>query len=132
MDLDFVYDNYIWIIIVGVVLLMALIGFIAEKTNFGKEQFKKDEKKPKKKKGKKEVNEEVVIEEPEQIVIEEEVVDIIPEEIAEVEEVVNIEEDFSFLGEEEKPLDVEISEELIDLNVNSTEEKKEEEDIWKF
>ena len=55
MDLDFLYDNYIWIIIVGVILLMALIGFIAEKTNFGKEQFKKVEKKPKNKKGKKEI-----------------------------------------------------------------------------
>lgn len=32
--MDFIIDNYIWFGIAGVVLLMALIGFLAEKTNF--------------------------------------------------------------------------------------------------
>lgn len=77
--LGFVKDNYIWFIIIGVLLVMALIGFIAEKTNFGdkikiqkkekpkkelkstkeekpkKEETKKNEKKEKKNKKEKEV-----------------------------------------------------------------------------
>jgi hypothetical protein len=50
--MEFVIENYIWFAIGGVVLLMALIGFIAEKTNFGQ--------KPKKEK-KEEVKEEPAV-----------------------------------------------------------------------
>lgn len=34
--MDFVINNYLWFIIGAVVLLMIIIGYFAEKTNFGK------------------------------------------------------------------------------------------------
>ena len=40
--MNFIQDNYVWFIVIGVVLVMALIGFIAEKNG-----YKKVEKKPK-------------------------------------------------------------------------------------
>lgn len=43
--MEFIADNYIWIIIVGIIILMTIIGYIADKTDFGK---KKPEKKNKK------------------------------------------------------------------------------------
>lgn len=49
--MDFIIDNYLWFGILGVVLLMALIGFLAEKTNFIKAD--NTSKSEKKKKGKK-------------------------------------------------------------------------------
>ncbi len=54
LNMNFVYDNYIWFIVIGVILFMALIGYIAEKTNFGRNQFeKKVKKEPRPKKEKK-------------------------------------------------------------------------------
>ena len=47
--MEVLMDNYIWIIIVIVVILMTIIGYIAEKTDFGKKEFSK------RKKGKKEI-----------------------------------------------------------------------------
>lgn len=48
MDLviDFIVENYIWFIVGAIVLLMIIIGFIAEKTDFGRKPFssKKKEK----------------------------------------------------------------------------------------
>lgn len=42
--LDFVVDNYIWFLVGGIVLLMTLIGYFAEKTQFGKKSSSKKEK----------------------------------------------------------------------------------------
>lgn len=39
--MEFLTNNYIWIIVVVVVILMTIIGYIAEKTNFGKKEFSK-------------------------------------------------------------------------------------------
>ncbi len=39
--MEFLTDNYIWIIVIVVVILMTIIGYIAEKTNFGKKEFSK-------------------------------------------------------------------------------------------
>ena len=75
MDKNFILDNYVWFIVVGVILFMALIGYIAEKTNFGRNQFeKKVKREPKVKKKKDKKNkvkdkkelpvEELIIEEP--------------------------------------------------------------------
>ena len=36
--MEFINENIIWIVGIGIFLLMALIGFIAEKTNFGKKE----------------------------------------------------------------------------------------------
>lgn len=60
--MDFIYDNYVWFIVVGVILVMALIGYIAEKTDFGRKQFEKKVKKDSKTKvkEKKKEKEEVV------------------------------------------------------------------------
>ena len=43
--MDFVIDNYLWFVVGGIVLLMIIIGYFAEKTNFGKKPL--NEKKPK-------------------------------------------------------------------------------------
>ena len=56
--MDFVIENYIWFLIIGVVLVMALIGYIAEKTDFVKEKEPKEKKQKKSKKNVKEVDEE--------------------------------------------------------------------------
>lgn len=55
--MDFVINNYLIFIIVGVILLMALIGYIADNTN-----FEKKPKKAKKDKKKKESKDEKVVE----------------------------------------------------------------------
>lgn len=44
---EFINENYLWFIIGGVILLMALIGFVAEKTNFGRGNGNKKAKKNK-------------------------------------------------------------------------------------
>ena len=60
--MDFVIDNYIIIIVVAVILIMALIGYLAEKTDFIHEN---KEKKQKRKKGKeKEPKEEIPAPQP--------------------------------------------------------------------
>lgn len=50
--MDFVINNYIIFIILGVIFLMALIGYIADNTNFEKKPKKEKVKKDKKNKGK--------------------------------------------------------------------------------
>lgn len=52
--MDFVIDNYLWFAIGGIVILMIITGFFAEKTNFGK--------KPLNSKKVKEVTEDTVVE----------------------------------------------------------------------
>lgn len=42
--MEFLRDNYIWMIIIVIVILMTIIGYIAEKTNFGKKEFSKRKK----------------------------------------------------------------------------------------
>ena len=56
--MDFIINNYIIFIIIGVILLMALIGYIADNTNFEK----KPKKEKKSKKDKKKQKEDVVTE----------------------------------------------------------------------
>lgn len=43
MDYTFLTDNYVWIIVIAVIIVMTIIGYIADKTKFGekKEQTKK-------------------------------------------------------------------------------------------
>lgn len=55
--MDFVIDNYLWFVIGGIILLMIIIGYFAEKTNFGKKPL--SEKKPKEETKEVEVPEEV-------------------------------------------------------------------------
>ena len=45
--MDFIINNYIWIIVISIILVMALIGYLAEKTDFIHEnkQKKKEHKK---------------------------------------------------------------------------------------
>jgi hypothetical protein len=59
--MEFIIENYPWFIAGGVILIMTIIGFIAEKTNFG--QNLKKEKKVKEKPIKKEEQKEIVKEE---------------------------------------------------------------------
>ena len=49
MDImTFMEENYIVLILVGVIILMTIIGYIADKTDFGKKDKKKDKKENKK------------------------------------------------------------------------------------
>ena len=60
--MDFIMDNYVWFIVIGVFVLMAIIGYFADKTDFGrKTKVEKSDKVEKvdKKKNKKEKNKKV-------------------------------------------------------------------------
>lgn len=50
---DFFVDNWLWFLVGGIVLLMTLIGYIAEKTDFGRKEVEKKVKPKKEKKNKK-------------------------------------------------------------------------------
>ena len=39
--MDFIVDNYFWFIVGGVVVLMIIIGYIAEQTDFGRKPLRK-------------------------------------------------------------------------------------------
>ena len=42
--MEFFVENWIWFLVAGVVILMTLIGYIAEKTDFGRKDIPKKEK----------------------------------------------------------------------------------------
>ena len=63
MDIEFFVDNWLWFLVAGIVLLMTLIGYIAEKTDFGRKEIEKKEK-PKKE----EIKEQVVEVEKQEVV----------------------------------------------------------------
>lgn len=48
MDYTFFEENYVWMIVIGVVALMTVIGYIADKKDFGKKEKQPKEKKSKK------------------------------------------------------------------------------------
>lgn len=65
--MDFIVDNYVWFIVIGIIILMAVVGYIADKTDFGrkgKEEGTKEKKveKPKKEKKVKEKKEKIKVE----------------------------------------------------------------------
>lgn len=61
MDYAFLTDNYVWIIVIAVIVVMTIIGYIADKTKFGEKKEKNEKVKPVKEIEK---NEEPTIEEP--------------------------------------------------------------------
>ena len=66
--LNFIVENYIWILIIGIVILMTIIGYIADKTEFGKNKPVKEKKEKVKKEKKKKEKDEIFEEEPEEAV----------------------------------------------------------------
>lgn len=60
--MEFIMENYIWFIIGGIVILMTIIGYIADKTNFTKREENKEKVKHSKK-NKVEIKDEMVEEE---------------------------------------------------------------------
>lgn len=46
--MQFLMDNYIWFLVAGIIGLMTVIGYIAEKTDFGRKEVKREESKEKK------------------------------------------------------------------------------------
>lgn len=59
--MQFIQDNYVWFIIGAIVILMAVIGYFADKTDFGRKQEPKvKEPKPKKEKKAKEQKEDKI------------------------------------------------------------------------
>jgi len=72
--MNFILDNWLWFLIAAIILLMTLIGYVAEQTDFGRKEIEKKEKpkkekkkkeKPKKEKNKKEEPEVLIVEESE-------------------------------------------------------------------
>lgn len=61
--MEFIMENYIWFIIGGIVILMTIIGYIADKTNFTKREENREKIKHSKKKKIEEL-EEIIEEEP--------------------------------------------------------------------
>lgn len=59
--MDFIADNYVWFIVGGIIILMAIIGYFADKTDFGRkvktEKAEKNVDKIEKKKNKKDKKE---------------------------------------------------------------------------
>lgn len=51
--MPFIVDNYIWFAVGGLVIIMAIIGYFADKTDFGRKNEEKKAKEPKPKKEKK-------------------------------------------------------------------------------
>lgn len=41
--IEFIISNYVWFIVIAVIIIMAIIGYIADKTEFGKNKEKKEE-----------------------------------------------------------------------------------------
>lgn len=66
--MDFIVDNYVWFIVGGVIILMAIIGYIADKTDFGRKN--KEEQNSEKKVKEKKVKEKKVDEKKEKIKVE--------------------------------------------------------------
>lgn len=59
MDYTFFQDNYVWIIVIAVIVVMTIIGYIADKTKFGEKKEKDSKVKPVQEL---ETNEETVVE----------------------------------------------------------------------
>lgn len=47
--LEFITENLVWVVIVGIVIIMTFIGYLAEKTDFGRKSIEKRELRAKKK-----------------------------------------------------------------------------------
>ena len=78
--MDFIVDNYVWFIVVGIIILMAVIGYIADKTDFGRKGKDEDTKEKKVEKTKKEKKEK---EKKEKIKVEAKGINELTQEVAE-------------------------------------------------
>ncbi len=110
--MDFIMDNYIWFILGGIIIIMAIIGYIADKTNFGRDKI---EQAPKIKKEKVKKNNQ-----PEKIEIEDKGIGDLTQSLSETnkdeENQVNVSEDlYAPLGEE--PTTVEDSMDFVDQDL---------------
>lgn len=135
--MQFITDNYIWFLIGGIILLMVIIGYIAEKTDFGHKDVGKKEKKVKKKekelkkleKSNLKLNDVVYTDNNVEVVEDLEVPLNGNKEIEEITTPINIEEDLTvpLNGLPNEPENIEIEETLKD-----NEEVKTTDDVWKF
>ena len=132
--MQFIVDNYIWFIVGGVVLLMAIIGFFADRTDFGRKEFQKRLKEPKEKNKdtKKETSKKGKVEE----VIKEEIPIRIPDD-ALVDDVVNEENDNLITEDLFQVLPTETTHESIAIDNNDlykplqSDEQVNHEDLYK-
>lgn len=137
--MEFIMENYIWFIIGGVVVLMTIIGYIADKTNFTKKEDNKQKIKQSKKNKIEEVKEEVVEVEPTQETreinpIEDFSMDdvepaFVTDEPEVVEEKLTLNENLAEQVSEEEAIDLVQNEEMYDMN---TDEKLFEQPIDEF
>lgn len=138
---DFITENYVWIIVGAIILIMFIIGYIADKTDFGRKPSQKKEK----------VKQEV---KPEPLQVEDKGINEIAQDINNAEPELPIEttEDENSLVQEEvneefdqslfEPLEsqtVEVNEEPVIINneddnsnVETVEQPVEEDNIWNF
>lgn len=127
--MDFIIDNYLWFVIGGIILLMIIIGFFAEKTNFGKKPL--SEKKPKEEAKEVDVTEEV--EEPSVTELEDKGLnDILNQPVAE-DLTVPIDSELLDVNVEAKEMDtlpeIELPEEDLNVPFGDVEVKSEEKDV---
>lgn len=151
--MEFVVDNYLWFLIGGIVLLMIIIGYFAEKTNFGKLPLNN------KKKQEEKTEEQATPEEPEIKLDEIGIADALaPEENLNVFETVeeavsdnNVEEDLNVpFGDVDVPVSEELASpseateevaaisevpnmpEVVEANEETAITDEAEDDVWKF
>lgn len=145
--MEFFQENYVWFIVGGIIILMAIIGYIADKNDFYREEVHKYTKPIKEKKDKKEKKEKEEKEEKkeEKIKIEAKGIGDISQEITDniksEDQIVNIDENsnqeldeslFVPLTDTLPPVENETSLESNTAEVNDLPPVAEEEDIWKF
>lgn len=114
--MQFLTDNLVWIIVVAVIIVMAIIGYFADKSGFGTAEFEKKAEEPKPKKEKKSKNKKVK-EQPEQITLPNKPIDEIINERADVNQTKPTSEEVM----EEQP--VAISDEVTLITPETVEEK---------
>lgn len=134
--MEFFQENYVWFIVGGIIILMAIIGYIADKNDFYREEvqkYPKPIKDKKEKKNKKEKKENKVEEHND---INQNINDKVEDQIVNIDEKANEEVDESLfvpLTDTLPPTENEakIEEASVD-QINDLPPVAEEEDIWKF
>jgi len=125
--MQFIMDNYVWFAVGGIVIIMAIIGYFADKTDFGRKvEEKKEPKIKKEKKPKKEKS----VKEPEKIEVEAKGIDELTKSMAETtkeEENTPVTDDlYAPLEATEEELDPTLFEPLVPLSNEIVTEEVEE------
>ena len=131
--MEFIMENYVWFAAGGIFLLMTLVGYIADKSNFVNKQKTKDKQKEKDLKLEKEriIKEKLEEQKEEELKTLEETIEIESNETGvqvETENIVNLEENLNLVPEETATVqnDIKLAEGTINLDTNINPEITEE------